>query len=57
MAKEVKDYIREELNVIESRIRNYTEYGYSDVLDDVVSVLVETKVKLIKLLEKELKHN
>ena len=45
------DYINEELNVINTRLKAYTEYGYSVELDPLVNILVDCMDKLNKLLD------
>lgn len=37
--KTLKDYAAEELRIVEERLRNYTEYGYSPFLEPVVDAL------------------
>lgn len=46
MTKLIKDYYKQELNVIESRLNIYTEYGYSSELEPLVDALIEARNKI-----------
>ena len=50
MGKEALDYIKEELEVINKRLKAFFEYGYSpEVLGLLVDVMCEYKRKLEEL--------
>jgi hypothetical protein len=50
MGKEALDYIQEELEVINKRLKAFFEYGYSpEVLGPLVDVMCEYKRKLEEL--------
>jgi len=46
MAKLIEDYYKQELDVIESRLNIYNEYGYSPELKPLVDALYEARDKL-----------
>lgn len=48
--KTLKDYVAEELHIVEERLRHYTEYGYSPFLEPVVDALRKCKAELEALL-------
>ena len=55
MGKEALDYIQEELDVINKRLKAFFEYGYSpEVLGPLVDVMCEYSRKLKELEEQEL---
>lgn len=51
--KNYGDYVREELQIIEARLRSYTEYGYSPHLEPIVDVLYEFRDKMKELLNEK----
>lgn len=50
--KEMIDYIREELDVINERLNEFTKYGYASFLSPLVDTMCEYEKKL-KALEVE----
>ena len=54
MAREALDYIQEELEVINKRLKSFFEFGYSpEVLGPLVDVMCEYKRKLEELEKQE----
>lgn len=47
--KEVLDYIQEELNSIDNRIRKFTDYGYSGELSPLVNAMCDYEKRLKEL--------
>lgn len=53
MAKEVIDYVRDELSSVKRRLKEFTDYGYSPELEPLVDEMCKYKQKLEELELKE----
>lgn len=53
MAKSVSDYTKESLNGAKALLREYTEYGYADCLEETVSALHDCVKRLEEVYRKQ----
>lgn len=44
--KKIIKSFNDEINVLANRLSVYTDYGYSEELEPIVQILLETKMKL-----------